>query len=170
MEKIKNILKEYLPYIIILIVIIFIRTFIVTLVRVDGSSMENTLHNGEILVLNKLDKNFERFDIVVIKYNNERLVKRIIGLPGEQVRYRNNQLFIDGKKIKEKFIDEETANFNIMELGYNRIPKGYYFVVGDNRDNSLDSRYIGLIKKEQIQGTTKIRLFPFHKIGKITVK
>lgn len=170
MEKMKNILKEYLPYIIILMVIILIRTFIVTLVRVDGSSMENTLHNGEILVLNKLDKNFERFDIVVIKYNNERLVKRIIGLPGEQVRYRNNQLFIDGKKIKEKFIDEETANFNIMELGYNRIPKGYYFVVGDNRDNSLDSRYIGLIKKEQIQGTTKIRLFPFHKIGKITVK
>lgn len=170
MEKIKNILKEYLPYIIILMVIILIRTFIVTLVRVDGSSMENTLHNGEILVLNKLDKDYERFDIVVIKYNNERLVKRIIGLPGEQVRYRNSQLFINGKKIKENFIEEETANFNIMELGYNRIPKGYYFVVGDNRDNSLDSRYIGLIKKEQIQGTTKIRLFPFHKIGKITVK
>ena len=170
MEKIKNILKEYLPYIIILMVIILIRTFIVTLVRVDGSSMENTLHNGEILVLNKLDKDFERFDIVVIKYNNERLVKRIIGLPGEQVRYRNSQLFINGKKIKENFIEEETANFNIMELGYNRIPKGYYFVMGDNRDNSLDSRYIGLIKKEQIQGTTKIRLFPFHKIGKITVK
>ncbi len=170
MEKIKNILKEYLPYILILIVIIFIRTFIVTLVRVDGSSMENTLHNGEILILNKLDKDFDRFDIVVVKYNNERLVKRIIGLPGEQVRYRNNQLFINGKKIKEKFIDEETANFNIMELGYNKIPKNYYFVVGDNRDNSLDSRYIGLIKKEQIQGTTKIRLFPFRKIGKINAK
>ncbi len=170
MEKIKNILKEYLPYILILIVIIFIRTFIVTLVRVDGSSMENTLHNGEILILNKLDKDFDRFDIIVIKYNNERLVKRIIGLPGEQVRYRNNQLFINGKKIKEKFIDGETANFNIMELGYNKIPKNYYFVVGDNRDNSLDSRYIGLIKKEQIQGTTKIRLFPFRKIGKIKTK
>lgn len=170
MEKIQKKLKEYLPYIVILIAIILIRTFIVTLVRVDGSSMENTLHNGEILVLNKLEKDFERFDIVVIKYNNERLVKRIIGLPGEQVRYRNNQLFINGKKIKESFIEEETSNFNIMELGYNRIPKGYYFVVGDNRDNSLDSRYIGLIKKEQIQGTTKIRLFPLHKIGKITTK
>ena len=170
MEKIKNILKEYLPYILILIVIIFIRTFIVTLVRVDGSSMEKTHHNGEILILNKLDKDFDRFDIIVIKYNNERLVKRIIGLPGEQVRYRNNQLFINGKKIKEKFIDGETANFNIMELGYNKIPKNYYFVVGDNRDNSLDSRYIGLIKKEQIQGTNKIRLFPFRKIGKIKTK
>ena len=78
-------IKEYLPYVIIIIVIVLIRSFVVTLVRVDGNSMVDTLHNGEILVLNKLDKDYKRFDIVVIKYNNERLVKRVIGLPGEQV-------------------------------------------------------------------------------------
>ena len=160
-------IKEYLPYVIIIIVIVLIRSFIVTLVRVDGNSMVDTLHNGEILVLNKLDKDYKRFDIVVIKHNNERLVKRVIGLPGEQVRYKNNTLYINGKKVEEKFIKETTENFNITELGYNKIPKGYYFVVGDNRDNSLDSRYIGLIKKEQIKGTTNIRLFPFNKIGKV---
>ena len=87
-------IKEYLPYVIIIIVIVLIRSFIVTLVRVDGNSMVDTLHNGEILVLNKLDKDYKRFDIVVIKYNNERLVKRVIGLPGEQVRYKNNTLYI----------------------------------------------------------------------------
>ena len=76
-------IKEYLPYVIIIIVIVLIRSFIVTLVRVDGNSMVDTLHNGEILVLNKLDKDYKRFDIVVIKYNNERLVKRVIGLPGK---------------------------------------------------------------------------------------
>lgn len=163
----KQYMKEYLPYIIILLIIILIRTFIVTLVRVDGNSMVDTLHNGEILLLNKLDNDYKRFDVVVIKYNNERLVKRIIGLPGEQVKYRNNHLYINGKKVEEEFIKEDTENFNITELGYNRIPKDYYFVVGDNRDNSLDSRYIGLIKKDQIKGTTSIRLFPFNKIGKI---
>lgn len=167
MDKSKKLIKEYLPYVIIIIIIILIRSFIVTLVRVDGNSMVDTLHNGEILVLNKLDRNYKRFDIVVIKYNNERLVKRIIGLPGEQIRYRNNNLYVNGKKIEEKFIKENTENFNLTELGYNKIPKDCYFVVGDNRNNSLDSRYIGLIKKEQIKGTTNIRLFPFNKIGKI---
>lgn len=170
MNHIKKITKEYLPYIILLLIVVFIRTFLVTLVQVDGTSMESTLHNNEILLLNKLDKNYQRFDIVVLKYNKERLVKRIIGLPGEQVRYRNNHLYVNGKKIKETFIKEKTGNFNITELGYQKIPEGYYFVVGDNRDNSLDSRYIGLIKKDQILGTTKIRIFPFTKIGKITVK
>ena len=146
MDKSKKLIKEYLPYVIIIIIIILIRSFIVTLVRVDGNSMVDTLHNGEILVLNKLDRNYKRFDIVVIKYNNERLVKRIIGLPGEQIRYRNNNLYVNGKKIEEKFIKENTENFNLTELGYNKIPKDCYFVVGDNRNNSLDSRYIGLIK------------------------
>lgn len=167
MKQKKQIIREYLPYIILLISIILIRTFFITLVQVDGTSMTSTLQNNDILLLNKLDKEYQRFDIVVLKYNGERLVKRIIGLPGEKLRYRNNKLYINGEYIKEPKIDKKTANFNITEIGYNKIPEGYYFVVGDNRDNSLDSRSIGLIKKEQILGTTKIRLFPFNKIGKI---
>lgn len=163
----KKIIKESIPYIILLAIIILIRVFVVTLVRVDGSSMSSTLQDRDILILNKLNHDFKRFDIVVIEYNHERLVKRIIGLPGEQVRYRNNNLYINQKKVKENFFHEKTENFNIIELGYHQIPKGYYFVVGDNRDNSLDSRYIGLIKEEQIKGVTTTRIFPFNKIGKV---
>jgi signal peptidase I len=75
-------------------VVVIFRTFIATPVRVDGDSMNDTLHNNDILILNKLEKNYDRFDIVVINYNNTKLVKRIIGLPGENISYKDNQLYI----------------------------------------------------------------------------
>lgn len=160
-------IKENLIYIIIIFLIIAIRIFIITPVMVDGNSMYPTLNDREILLLKKYDKKYDRFDIVVLKYNDEKLVKRIIGLPGEKVYYKHNTLYIDGKKIIEDFNHDETDNFNITDLGYTKIPDDYYLVLGDNRDDSLDSRIIGLINKEDIQGTVGIRLFPFNKFGKI---
>ena len=77
-------IKELIPYILIISLVILIRTFIITPVRVDGPSMEDTLENGDILLLQKFNNNYQRFDIVVLNYNNEKLVKRIIGLPGEK--------------------------------------------------------------------------------------
>ena len=78
----KKIIKEVYPYIIIIVCVVLFRTFIATPVRVDGNSMNDTLNNNDILILNKLDTSYERFDIVVINYGNTKLVKRIIGLPG----------------------------------------------------------------------------------------
>lgn len=165
--KFDSVVKEYLPYVIVIVAIILIRTFLVTLVKVDGSSMYPNLKNGQILILNKIDKTYKRFDVVVINFEGEKLVKRIIGMPNETLEYKNDKLYINGEEIKEKFSKKETEDFKLKELGYKKIPDNYYFVVGDNRDNSLDSRMIGLINKEDIKGTTKIRLFPFDKIGKI---
>lgn len=165
----KKILKELIPYVIIVIVVILFRTFIATPIRVDGPSMEDTLKNGDILFLNKLDKSYKRFDIVVIYKNNVRLIKRVIGLPGENIEYKDNTLYINGKEIEDVALIR-TANFTLKDLyGIDRIPKGYYFVMGDNRTVSKDSRYddIGLIKKSEIAGTTSFRIFPFNKIGKI---
>ncbi len=162
-----KIFKELVPYIIIVLVVVLIRSFIITPVRVNGDSMNENLQDGEILLLEKYDKDFERFDIVVLNYNNEKLVKRVIGLPGETIEYRDNILYIDGKKIEEKFIAEDTQDFKLEYLGYAEIPKGYYFVVGDNRDNSLDSRIIGLVSKEDIDGKAIFRIFPFKKFGSI---
>lgn len=151
----------------IVIVVVLFRSFIATPVKVDGSSMDSTLKNNDILILNKLDKSYDRFDIVVIKYGKTKLVKRVIGLPGENIEYMDNELYINGKKIEDKSISR-TADFKLKDL-YNKdkIPDGYYFVMGDNRANSLDSRseLIGLINKKDIIGTTSIRLFPFNKIG-----
>ena len=165
----KKVIKELIPYIIIVVVVVLFRTFIATPIRVDGPSMEDTLKDGNILILNKLNKSFKRFDIVVIYKDNIRLIKRIIGLPGENIAYKDNKLYINDKEIEDVSLIR-TNDFTLEELyDIDKIPKGYYFVMGDNRTVSKDSRYydIGLIKKSEIAGTTSFRLFPFNKIGKI---
>ncbi len=154
-------IKELIPYVVITMIVILIRMFIISPVRVDGTSMYPTLSNNEFLLLSKYDQSYDRFDIVVLKYNKERLVKRIIGLPGETVEYKNNKLYINGKEIEEPFIAVETDDFNLKQLGYDKIPENYYFVVGDNRGASLDSRMIGLINKKDLQGTIKISISGF---------
>ena len=156
-----NKIKELVPYIVITMIVILIRMFIISPVRVDGTSMYPTLSNNEFLLLSKYDQSYDRFDIVVLKYRNERLVKRIIGLPAETVEYKNNTLYINGKEIEEPFINTNTDDFNLNELGYDKIPENYYFVVGDNRGSSLDSRMIGLINKKDLQGIIKLSITGF---------
>ena len=168
----KRVLKELYPYLVIILVVVLFRTFIATPVRVNGGSMESTLNDGDILILNKLNHNYKRFDVVVINKKvggkTSKLVKRIIGLPGEIIEYKDNVLYINGEELNDISISR-TGNFNLEDL-YNidKIPEGYYFVMGDNRGNSSDSRdyRVGLIKKSEIIGTTTIRLFPLNKIGK----
>lgn len=160
--------KELIIYGSIILAVILIRTFIVTPVRVNGTSMYSTLKNGEIMILNKLDYKFndiKRFDIVVVKTSDNKIIKRVIGLPGETLKYENNTLYIDGAEVKEPYLKEKTEDFNINELGYKKIPSDCYFVMGDNRNNSKDSRIIGCVNKKQIQGSTKLVLFPFKSMG-----
>lgn len=164
-SSVKKGLKEMVPYVILILVIVFIRLFIVTPVRVDGTSMENTLKENDILILNKFDHKYDRFDVVVFKYNNQKLIKRVIGLPGEKVEFKNNKLYINGEYIEEDFLGSKSFNFNITNLGYDVIPNDEYLLIGDNREASYDSRYFGTVKKEDIEGTVNLRLFPFNKIG-----
>lgn len=162
-SSIKNIIKGAIPYVIIVIAVILLRTFVVTPVIVDGDSMNDTLKDGQILLLKKYDKNFERFDIVVFEYEDSKLVKRIIGLPGDHVEYEDGVLYINGEIIEDQFASI-TGNFDLQYLGYDKVPDGYYFVMGDNRTRSVDSRRIGLIKEENIDGITDFRIWPFGKV------
>ena len=168
-KKIVKLMKEAIPYIIIIIVVVSIRSFIITPIRVDGMSMYSTLNNGDILLLEKYNKNLKRFDIVVLKNGEDRLIKRVIGLPGDTVKYKNNKLYINGKYKEEKFLtnNQKTFDFTLKDIGYKKIPKGYYFVLGDNRTNSTDSRILGLIKKDRIQGKAVFTVMPISKFGRI---
>lgn len=161
-SKIKKLVKEYVPYIIVLILVILIKKYVVSPIKVNGDSMMKTLHDGDIMILNIVGYRFDnikRFDIVVVREEKEFLIKRIIGLPGEKVSYHNNQLYINGKKIKDSYGQGSTEDFSV------KIPKNKYFVLGDNRENSLDSRFFGSFSKKKILGKTNLIVFPFSRIG-----
>lgn len=159
--------KELIKYILIILFIVILRIFVITPIRVDGISMNDTLQNGEIMLLKKYDKSFDRFDIVVFNFKNVRLIKRVIGLPGEHVTFKNNKLYINDKEVKQDMITKETNDFDLSQLGIEVIPDGYYFVVGDNRGDSTDSRIIGLVSEKDILGTTNFVIFPFTKFGTV---
>jgi len=153
-------IKELIPYIIIVIVVILIRSFIVTPVKVNGASMYPTLDGGEIMILNKLGK-IDRYDIVVLRVeNDDNVIKRVIGMPGETIKIRNNIIYINDKKIEDKFGYGKTYNVDKITLKDDE-----YFVLGDNRAISLDSRVFGPVKKNNISGTTNLVIFPLNKIG-----
>ncbi len=159
-----RVIKELIPYLVIILIVIIIRTFIMTPVVVQGESMVPTLKGKEVMILKKYDRNYQRFDIVVVNKSVEgnNLIKRVIGLPGEKIRYKNNKLYINDKIIKDKYAYGETGNFQEILLGDDE-----YFLMGDNRQISLDSRSIGVIKKGEIEGKTNLVLYPFNKIGKV---
>ena len=166
--RVKKIIKDGYPYVIVIIVVILIRSFIVTPAVVDGVSMEPTLKDNNIVILNKFNykiKEIKRFDVVVVNWNNEKLIKRVVALPGEHVMYKEGILYIDGAIEIESFKHKTTDDFNIEQIGYLTIPGDKYFVVGDNRSNSIDSRFIGLIDKKDIEGKVNLRIFPLNKIN-----
>lgn len=167
----KNIIKELLPYVLILGGVILIRTFIVTPVIVSGDSMKPNLHNGDLLLERKIgynSTNIKRFDIVVIKDGKEEIIKRIIGLPREHISYKNNKLYVNDKVLEENFDFRKTNDFNLEEIcSCNSIPKGKYLVLGDNRPISKDSRMIGLIDEKDILGKAVYRIWPISKFGNI---
>ncbi len=165
-SKIKNILS----YVIVIIIALVIKLYVFTPIRVNGTSMYPTLNDGDIMLLNEIGYHLngvKRFDIVVIKTEDDRIIKRVIGLPGEKVKYIDNKLYINDEEVKEDFTHEITHNFDLSDIDVEIIPEGYYFVVGDNRGNSKDSRTIGLISEKQIMGKTNFILFPFNKIGNV---
>ena len=155
METIKNII----PYVVIIVIVILIRTFVMTPVRVNGPSMDNTLKNGQIMILNKLSK-YKRGDIVVVDLGNEKIIKRIVGLPGESIYCLNSEIYINDEKIKEDYISSETLDFTKVF-----IQEDEYFVMGDNRTVSMDSRTFGPINKSQMMGISEFRIWPLHKFG-----
>ena len=169
-EKIIHYLKELLPYILVLIVILSIKKFAFGTILVNGNSMKDTLHNKDFMILDKMTYRFhkiKRFDIVVVQVGNQKLIKRVIGLPGEVIEYRDNELYVNGEKVEEHYSNRITYDFDLHSIDLNRIPNDTYFVMGDNRTDSLDSRSFGVVQRKQILGKTSFVLFPFSRFGNV---
>lgn len=145
-----------------------IRTFLFEPVRVDGASMLNTLENNEYMIATKwqyLWNDPQRFDVVICKYpgRKETFVKRIVGLPGETLEMREGELYINGELVPQNFDKtSSTKSFPPVE-----IPEGSYFVMGDNRDHSNDSRAVGPLTRDMIRGHVRYVVFPFSNIRSI---
>ena len=175
----KNILREILSTSLYLLVVLCLTYLVIHFVGqrtvVDGSSMESTLSDGDNLIVDKLSYRFhdpERFDIVVFPYQYKKhtyYIKRVIGLPGEtvQIDYEGN-IYIDGEILQEDFGKEVIQNPGIA---YEPITLGEdeYFVLGDNRNNSSDSRdpAVGCLRKDKLIGKAWVRIYPFNKVGKL---
>ncbi len=168
--SIRELIIDSLKLIIVIIIILFLMLYVVSVTQVVGSSMSPTLKDEEVLILNKFQYRFfdiKRGDIVSLDYEDTKyLIKRIIGLPGETVKIVNNQLYINDKIYEEEYLanDLNYDDFSLADLGYSKIPEDMYLVLGDNRENSLDSREIGLIKKEDINGKISLRIWPLNKL------
>ena len=148
-------------------------TFVGQRTEVEGASMENTLHNGDNLIVDKLSYRFhdpERFDIIVFPFqfqDNTYYIKRIIGLPGETVTIRDGKVYINDST--ESLRDDFCPETPVGDFGPYEVPEGCYFMLGDNRNVSKDSRYWlnPYVEKDKIIGKAFLRYWPLNKISLI---
>ena len=142
---------------------------------VSGASMYPTLHNGDRMVLSKVG-DIHRFDVGILKAPDENVeyIKRVIGMPGDTIEMKSGVLYINGKKVDQPFINTEALakqtvfmdDFTLESLtGESKVPEGKYFVLGDNRGVSKDSRMIGFIDRSAIEGKAVFTIWPFGRIG-----
>lgn len=184
-KKSKPISKTTIVILLLTVVFLFLRFFVFTPVTVSGESMAKTLEDKDKLLVNKVS-NIDRYDIVVFKstaydnlihkktLGNDYLVKRVIGLPNDTIESKNDVLYVNGKPVDEPYTNKDvdrnqfpliTDNFSVSSISEsNKIPKGKYLVLGDNRTNSIDSRKFGLIDESDVIGEVSVRMYPFSKI------
>jgi signal peptidase I len=171
MAKKKNETFEWIKSLgVALVIVLIVRAFLYTPILVDGASMNTTLHDQDRMIVSKIGEP-ERFDIVVFHANEKQdYIKRVIGLPGDKIEYRDDTLYINGKAYKEPYLDEQkaqidgelTRSFRLEDtaVGQATVPEGHLFVMGDNRRNSTDSRIIGAVPMDQVVGTTNVVFYP----------
>lgn len=154
---------------------LIIRGFFLIPVPVEGISMQNTLTQGDFVLMEKFS-DIERFDVIVFQMaDGTTYIKRVIGMPGDTVSYRNDQLYINEEVVEETFLEENLAHdeeripftndFEFEELmGVKKLGTGSYFVLGDNRRMSKDSRSFGAISEENIIGKARIVYYPLKRV------
>ena len=155
-----------------LVFVLLLLTFVFRQVTVNGSSMNNTLNNGDRLGVTNFMYTPQYGDIIVVSHGNDyedAIIKRVIATPGQSllIDYNTGEVQVDGVILDEKYIKGDTVKLSNSTDIPDKIPEGYVFVMGDNRENSLDSRSndIGLIPYSNIVGKAVFRIYPFNSFG-----
>lgn len=177
-DRRKSVRKEIFSWVLTLAAAVAIaiatRTFLFEPIRVDGESMTNTLQNGELMFVTKPEYIWgtpSRQDVIICRYpyRKEYFVKRLIALPGDtvEIRYdrenRTNTVYVNGEAIEEPYLSPE-RNDKDNSMPPKTLGEDEYFVLGDNRDNSNDSRYVGPLHRSQIIGHVQFVFFPFSNV------
>lgn len=174
-EKVKKEIIEWVKVFALAIVFAFIITQFIKPTLVRGDSMYSTLEEGDYLIINRMSYKFkepEYGDIIVFESDLEQedgtskdLVKRVIGVAGDSVKIENTKVYVNGEELNEPYLHNEITEGDIDTV----VPQGKVFVLGDNREISLDSRYdsVGFIDDSDILGKVVVRLYPFNKIGTV---
>ncbi len=175
--KLKQTFYSVIELIVVVAVTICIFKFVAIPIKIDGSSMENTLHDGDIALINAIginEKNIERFDVVVAYSDqlDEKIIKRVIGLPGETIVFENDVLYVNGEIVVQDFLDQDFVEES--KIAYNvdsftedfevTLGDGEYFLMGDNRLHSTDSRVLGPFTIDDIIGFKGLVIYPFGSI------
>ena len=176
-QKLGSFVVELLQVVVFAIsIFLFIYLLILQPHKIKGASMEPNFHDGEYLLTDKVSYRFGepgRGDVIVFKapptYKDE-FIKRVIGLPGDEVMVSNSKVYVNGNELTEPYLPSGTVNAagRYTPEGQSiRVPEGTYFVMGDNREHSLDSRNIGAIEKQYITGRAWFIYWPVSKAGTV---
>jgi len=172
-RELNEFLKDFGKYIIVAVIVILLFMYVISFMQIIGPSMNPTLEENDLVFVSKLHYkilNVRQGDVVVFENNGvKNLVKRVIGLPGDKVEFKNNILYINDEAFKEEYLKDDmvTYDFSSCDLGECIIPENYYLVLGDNRLNSQDSRELGFISKDDIIGKVIFRFWPINKLKKL---
>ena len=158
--------RDTFKYIVVAVLVFLLFIFVIGLQQVVGPSMTPTLKEGSVVVVNKLKKNFKREDVIVLSQDEKYMIKRVIGLPGEYIQYKDNVLYINGERYDEKYLKDDaiTEDFKLEDINETIIPEGMYLVLGDNRMDSMDSRDYGLVSKEKVVGKVIMSIWPLNNV------
>jgi signal peptidase I len=181
MERVKHAIRAFFDFlqgiVVIMAILVMIYLFVMSPQEINGASMEPNFHNGEYILTNKVSYRLampKRGDVVIFKSPRNKdidYIKRVLGLPGDEVELRKNTFYVNGIEVVEPYLSSDAFTFGgsyLAEESLIIVPEGMYFVVGDNRQHSSDSREFGPIPLEDFIGQAFLRYWPFDRAGILT--